>query len=172
MSDNFGSAYEAVEYAVIAPTGDHMVQLGMPKIEIVGKPGNQFRVVKIPVFIDNYPNHSPDSWTMFDAPHGDVEKMVKWNKSMTQFFDAFGIARGDFAISEWSGKRGRVRIQPDTGGYAKVAWAIAGFAGKEYGTVPYEKAEPKKPAQRGSNAFTGNQNAGDPLPDDIPQEGF
>lgn len=169
MGEYFGQNYEAVEYMQIAPAGDHMVTLGLPKIEEIGK-NEKYRVVTIPVFIDGFQNHSPETWTMFDAPTGDLEKLVQWNKSMTQFFDAFGIPRGDFELRAWNGKRGRVRIEPDKGGYMKVRWAIPGFAGKELGSVPYEKVEPKANTRK-SNAFNGNVN-NDPLPSDMPAEGF
>ena len=70
-------------------------------------------------------------------------------------------------IAEWSGKRGRVRIDKDGGGYMKVRWAIPGFAGKDFGSVPYEKVEPKK---QNSSAYQGQ--SGDPLPEEQPPVDF
>jgi len=42
-----------------------------------------------------------------------VEQLqTSWNISMTEFFDAFGIQRGDFNFQDWYGKIGTVTCRP------------------------------------------------------------
>lgn len=47
-----------------------------------------------------------------------------FNRNMTQFFDSFNIAEGDFDLMTWPGAIGAAKIKEDDQGYPKVAWFI------------------------------------------------
>jgi hypothetical protein len=47
-----------------------------------------------------------------------------FNRNMTNFFDAFGIERGDFNYFGWIGAIGAVKVGEDDKGYLTVKWYL------------------------------------------------
>lgn len=47
-----------------------------------------------------------------------------FNRNMTEFFDSFNIADGDFNFITWKGAVGAARLKEDENGYLRVGWFI------------------------------------------------
>lgn len=47
-----------------------------------------------------------------------------FNKNMTEFFDSFGIERGNFNFPTWIGAMGGARLGADEQGYTKIKWFL------------------------------------------------
>ena len=147
----FGADYQEREYNQFVGEGDYIVRLGMPQdIERAG-----YHIREIPIEIKGHRGYGPDKWSIFDADTSDEEKYDNWNKAMTRNADAFGIQRGDFALSSWRGKTGVVHIGKDSKGYMKVLWAIV-----------QETPTTSQPAQVQKQAAPAKKI--DEFPDDIP----
>lgn len=48
-----------------------------------------------------------------------------FNRNITQFFDSFGIERGDFCFDGWIGAMGGAKLAEDDRGYLKVKWFLS-----------------------------------------------
>jgi len=64
-------------------------------------------------------------------PNGSNIKITKrivkneyFNRNMTEFFDSFGITRGDFNLLGWVGAIGAGRLREDDKGYLEVAYFL------------------------------------------------
>jgi len=68
--------------------------------------------------IEGHPNASPYTMTLFARPVLGTQKkdgnaisqedLEKWDRSMSRFFDAFGINKGDFDFTHWKNHTGYV----------------------------------------------------------------
>lgn len=47
-----------------------------------------------------------------------------FNRNVTNFFDSFGIDRGNFVFTSWVGAIGAGRLKEDDGGYLKVQYFL------------------------------------------------
>ena len=47
-----------------------------------------------------------------------------FNRNITDFFDSFGIERGDFVLPGWVGAIGAGRLKEDEQGYLKIAYFL------------------------------------------------
>lgn len=54
-----------------------------------------------------------------------VVKNEYFNRNITEFFDSFGIERGDFNILGWIGAVGAAKFVEDENGYLKVRWFLS-----------------------------------------------
>lgn len=79
-----------------------------------------------------------------------IVKNDRFNKNMTQFFDAFpSIAEGNFNFIEWVGAEGAADFGTDENGYLKVKWFVN--PGRAEHLPPFEG---KKPEQQTVETFT------------------
>lgn len=53
-----------------------------------------------------------------------IVKNEYFNRNMTDFFDSFNVAEGDFNFLTWVGAIGAARLKLDENGYLKVGWFI------------------------------------------------
>jgi hypothetical protein len=118
----YGEGYQERESAFITSEGDYEITLGQPQDKYVEQLYANVR--EVPVTIKGYPESNPKSWTFFERPDSDPDRIAQWDRNMTTFFDSFGIQRGDFDASHWVGKSGMVHIGKDKAGYFKVKWAV------------------------------------------------
>lgn len=97
------------------PAGDHRVVIeSVDKAQ--SKAGNDMLVMKLKVsgcaamlwhyivFMDNHPEIT--------------------NQKLTEVFDSFGIADGDFNLANWAGKAGAAHVKIDDQGYSKVSYFL------------------------------------------------
>lgn len=71
-------------------------------------------------------------WVITVTPNGSkakvkayIVKNEKFNRNMTNFFDSFGIERGDFNSLGWVGAVGAAEFDTDENGYLKVKWFLS-----------------------------------------------
>ena len=97
------------------PAGDHRVVIDSAE-KAQSKAGNDMLVIKLRVS-----GYSSMLWhyIVFLDEHPEVT-----NGKLTQLFDSFGIADGDFNLAGWTGKAGAAHVKIDDQGYPKVAWFI------------------------------------------------
>lgn len=91
--------------------GDYRLEV-LSAEEKVSKSGNPMIVVVV------QPNASGIKITHY------MVKNEYFNRNMTEFFDSFGITRGDFNLLGWVGAVGAGRLKEDENGYLKVAYFI------------------------------------------------
>jgi hypothetical protein len=97
------------------PAGDHRVVIDSAE-KAQSKAGNDMLVIKLRVSgYDSMLWH----YIVFMDEHPEIT-----NRNLTQLFDSFGIADGDFNLAGWVGKAGAAHTKIDDQGYAKVAWFI------------------------------------------------
>jgi hypothetical protein len=132
----YGDGYGPKEYDQVVPEGDYKIKLGIP--QDVNKNGWDIR--EIPIQISGYLDYQPAKWSIFARSRDDDAKAAEWDKHMTKFFDAFGIARGDFNPRSWANKVGMVHIAKDKNGYMQVKWPIV----PESGQAPQAAASVKQ----------------------------
>lgn len=70
-------------------------------------------------------------WVITVTPNGSKAKVKTYivkneyfNRNMTNFFDSFGIDRGNFNSVEWIGAMGAANFDTDEKGYLKVKWFL------------------------------------------------
>lgn len=102
------------QFATI-PVGDHRVVIDSAE-KAQSKAGNDMLVIRLRVSgYDSMLWH----YIVFMDEHPEIT-----NRNLTQLFDSFGIADGDFNLAGWVGKAGAAHTKIDDQGYAKVAWFI------------------------------------------------
>ena len=115
MDFNFGAGFGYVQEDPIEylPEGDYNAR-------ITGVVNNEKLkgAVNVLFSIQGHPNASPYSMTLFARPVvGQTKKdgsqitnedLQKWDKTMSRFFDAFGIKAGDFDFVHWKQHSGWV----------------------------------------------------------------
>ena len=70
-----------------------------------------------------------------------IVKNEYFNRNITQFFDSFGIERGDFNLESWVGAVGAAKLAEDENGYLKVKWFLSP---KQAADLPEWKGEQPK----------------------------
>ena len=69
-------------------------------------------------------------------------KNERWNKTMTEFFDAFPeIEDGNFDLLSWVGALGAANFGTDENGYLKVKWFVAPDKAKDLPDFVGDKPE-------------------------------
>ena len=53
-----------------------------------------------------------------------IVKNQYFNRNMTDFFDSFGIERGNFVFTSWVGAIGAGRLREDDNGYLKIQYLL------------------------------------------------
>lgn len=111
----FGAGYRPVE-------GFNKLEAGIYEARIVEAKGidnNGKKHIEVALVYNNQPlNSIPNKANVWDCPTQplgkmDMEKTTDmWCQQMTQFFDSFGITRGDFHFAGWVGKVGKVTVRP------------------------------------------------------------
>lgn len=111
----FGYGYQEVRDDVLE-VGNYNAKIVNVEVKKYNN-GNEFVMLTF-----NIQGHSPDckpnTMVINDRPKKgeikasgspvDDKDLAKWDKSMTRFFDCFGIAKGDFNFKNWLGKNGEV----------------------------------------------------------------
>ena len=97
------------------PAGDHRVVIDSAE-KAVSKSGNDMLVIKLRV--SGY-NSMIWHYIVFMDAHPEIT-----NRNLTQLFDSFDIADGDFNLDGWVGKAGAAHTKIDDQGYAKVSYFI------------------------------------------------
>lgn len=110
---NFGNGYSVVESTKVLEVGDYECQIVDIQLDHYNN-GNQF--LKVVFSVDGNKDIQPNCTILNDRPvlndlkaNGQPitdEDLKKWDKSMTKFFDCFGITRGDFNFKNWQFKKG------------------------------------------------------------------
>ena len=77
-----------------------------------------------------------------------IVKNEYFNRNITQFFDSFGIDRGDFNLQTWIGAVGAAKLAEDENGYLKVKWFLSP---KQAADLPEWKGE--QPTRQTVGAF-------------------
>ncbi len=54
------------------------------------------------------------------------EKPEITNRNLTDLFNSFQIAMGNFRLADYAGKVGAIRLEKDANGYQSVKWLITG----------------------------------------------
>lgn len=108
-----GFMYVAEEEKEFLPEGDY-------KARIVNVVDNQnlSTAINVNFQIEGHPNCNPFCMTLFSRPIAGSQKangssvtdedLKKWDRTMSRFFDAFGIEKGDFNFIHWKGHSGWV----------------------------------------------------------------
>jgi len=120
------------------PVGDHRVIIDSAE-KAVSKNGNDMLVIKLRV--SGY-NSLLWHYIVFMDDRPEIT-----NGKLTQLFDSFDIADGDFNLSGWVGKAGAAHTKIDDQGYAKIAWFI--HKDKQDKLPPWKGEIPKPSAPAG-----------------------
>ena len=110
----FGQGYHRVESAV--PLAAGVYEAKITRAEIVQ--GNYGQQAEVRVEIDGHPNCQPSRFWLKDAPtagnnqYSQQELLEFWCRTMTKFFDSFGIRDGDFNTASWVNRSGRITVRP------------------------------------------------------------
>ena len=102
--------YQREESARLQP-GDYRVEITNAE-EKVSSTGNPMIVITVK------PNGSNITINHY------IVKGPYFNRNMTQFFDSFNVADGDFNFMTWVGAIGAARLKEDENGYLKVNYFI------------------------------------------------
>lgn len=113
----FGQGYTPKESLVLENgTYDFMIQRAEEKFNSQGS------YLEINLTAKEKANYTPNKIFINDIPKlGQIKNNGKqveqadidrWNKSMTTFFDCFGINRGDFNLTGWRGHIGTCKVAP------------------------------------------------------------
>lgn len=110
----FGEGFHRVESARPLEAGHYNARITSVRMT-QGTLGEQ---IEVTVSVDGHPNSSPSKFWLGDSPKSgngqySVDELLEfWCKRMTAFFDSFGINAGDFNISAWHGRTGRITVRP------------------------------------------------------------
>lgn len=130
------------------PAGDHRVVIESAE-QAVSKNGNDMLVIKLRV--SGYTSMLWHYIVFMDS------KPEITNQKLTQFFDSFGIADGNFDLRSYSGLAGAAKVKIDENGYPKVSYFI--HKNKQANLPPWKGDLP-------------NYQNGNPLPVETPEEEF
>lgn len=110
---NFGYGYSPVESTKVLDVGTYECQIVDVQIDHYNN-GNQF--LKVIFAVNGERDIQPNMLVLNDRPVlNDLkasgqpitqDDVKKWDKSMTKFFDCFGITRGSFNFKDWQFKKG------------------------------------------------------------------
>ena len=128
------------------PAGDHRVMIDSVD-KAVSKSGNDMLVIKLRV--SGY-NSMLWHYIVFMDDRPEIT-----NGKLTQLFDSFDIADGDFNLNGWVGRTGAAHTKIDDQGYAKVAWFI--HKDKQEKLPPWEGEVPKPSAPAGFTPVTDDE---------------
>lgn len=101
----FGQGYTPIESVQIE---DGCYESRISGVKTVERNGYQIREVTLK-YLGLPENAKPNVLSFFERPT-DPEKAKGWDLRMTNFFDSFGIQRGNFELGAWHGKTGTVQI--------------------------------------------------------------
>lgn len=110
----FGEGYKEIESLRQLESGHYVAKI----VKVEGKQGNYGAYVQCEVQIKDNPNVNPHIFLLNDAPKSGTQNYSQeqmhemWCKTMTSFFDAFQIQRGNFNINSWVGKVGKITVRP------------------------------------------------------------
>lgn len=126
------------------------------------KNGNYGDYIQCEVEIEGHPNCNPHIFLLNDSPKKGFGNFTleqaqgMWCRTMTQFFNSFGITEGDFEPSHWVGKVGDVTIrqQKKNPDFNEI--------------VPYKTKIKKAEKKEEVSTHTDSNNA-DSFPEDVPE---
>jgi hypothetical protein len=101
----FGQGYTPIENLQLE---DGYYECRICGVQNVEKNGYMIREVALK-YLGLSENAKPNVLSFFERPT-DPEKAKGWDLRMTNFFDSFGIQRGNFELGAWHGKTGTVQI--------------------------------------------------------------
>lgn len=158
MSTFFGEGYMPSEGPKKVAEGKHNAKI----VNVEGKTNQYGLSVWVTVSIDGETYVTPNLFILSNRPESALGSMTLeqsqalWDRNMTNFFDNFGISRGNFKISEWVGHSGiiEVRQQKKKPEYNEIY--VFG--------APEKKNKPAQ-ATASQNPVTTNEPAGPTLPE-------
>lgn len=150
MYDDFAAGYQPAEYGNRLEDGEHRVKIKDVNQDTSSK-GNSMLVIELS--IEN---------ASFTVKHF-IVKNEYFNANATQFFDAFGIPRGNFDYPRWVGRTGKAFLKRNEKGYMDLKYLVV----KQTNQPPAPPSAPPSapPAQRPPAQRPAPQ---DDFDDDIP----